>query len=123
MRLGAHLPLLDLDGAGWRPDTVASYAAAARRLGYASVCGNDHLVFPACSVPTSHVAVTWPYVDRSGCSVVLVKDTAEELSSSCRRVYGDNRGRVKVGRVLVETLVWTVAIEMPFVKGERGTGG
>jgi alkanesulfonate monooxygenase SsuD/methylene tetrahydromethanopterin reductase-like flavin-dependent oxidoreductase (luciferase family) len=45
MRYGAHLPLLDLDGAGFRPDTLASYAATAHRLGYAAVAANDHLVF------------------------------------------------------------------------------
>jgi alkanesulfonate monooxygenase SsuD/methylene tetrahydromethanopterin reductase-like flavin-dependent oxidoreductase (luciferase family) len=46
MRYGAHLPLIDLDGTGWRPDALASYAAAARRFGYAAVTANDHLVFP-----------------------------------------------------------------------------
>ncbi|GIJ67669.1 hypothetical protein Voc01_025860 [Virgisporangium ochraceum] len=45
MRYGAHLPLLDLDGAGWRPGTLVSYVAAAHRLGYAAVTANDHLVF------------------------------------------------------------------------------
>ena len=45
MRYGAHLPLIDLDGTGWRPGTLASYAAAARRLGYVSLAANDHLVF------------------------------------------------------------------------------
>ncbi len=45
MRYGAHLPLIDLDGAGWRPDALSSYAAAAHRLGYAAVTANDHRVF------------------------------------------------------------------------------
>ena len=45
MRYGAHLPLIDLDGAGWRPDTLVSYAAAAHRLGYTAVTANDHLAF------------------------------------------------------------------------------
>ena len=45
MRYGAHLPLADLDGAGWRPDALASYAATAHRSGYSAVTANDHLVF------------------------------------------------------------------------------
>jgi alkanesulfonate monooxygenase SsuD/methylene tetrahydromethanopterin reductase-like flavin-dependent oxidoreductase (luciferase family) len=42
---GAHLPLIDFDGRGWRPDSVTSYARAARRLGYGSLAVNDHIVF------------------------------------------------------------------------------
>ncbi|MFC7277344.1 LLM class flavin-dependent oxidoreductase [Paractinoplanes rhizophilus] len=42
---GAHLPLIDFDGHGWRPDSVTSYARAARRLGYGSLAVNDHIVF------------------------------------------------------------------------------
>jgi hypothetical protein len=45
MRYGAHLPLIDFDGRGWRPGELASYADAARRLGYGFVSANDHLVF------------------------------------------------------------------------------
>jgi len=45
MRYGAHLPLVDLDGAGWRPDALASYTATAHRSGYSAVAANDHLVF------------------------------------------------------------------------------
>jgi len=42
---GAHLPLIDFDGRGWRPGSVASYARAACRLGYGALAVNDHLVF------------------------------------------------------------------------------
>ena len=45
MRYGAHLPLIDFAGQGWRPGGIASYAAAARRLGYGTIAVNDHLVF------------------------------------------------------------------------------
>jgi alkanesulfonate monooxygenase SsuD/methylene tetrahydromethanopterin reductase-like flavin-dependent oxidoreductase (luciferase family) len=45
MRFGAHLPLIDFDGGGWRPGALASYTAAARRLGYGFISANDHLVF------------------------------------------------------------------------------
>jgi alkanesulfonate monooxygenase SsuD/methylene tetrahydromethanopterin reductase-like flavin-dependent oxidoreductase (luciferase family) len=42
---GAHLPLIDFDGRGWRPGSVTSYARAARQLGYGALAVNDHLVF------------------------------------------------------------------------------
>ncbi|GAA4472246.1 LLM class flavin-dependent oxidoreductase [Phytohabitans houttuyneae] len=45
MRYGAHLPLIDFEDQGWQPRALASYAAAARHLGYACVTANDHLVF------------------------------------------------------------------------------
>jgi alkanesulfonate monooxygenase SsuD/methylene tetrahydromethanopterin reductase-like flavin-dependent oxidoreductase (luciferase family) len=45
MRYGAHLPLIDIDGAGWPPGRLRDYAAAARQLGFASLGANDHLVF------------------------------------------------------------------------------
>jgi alkanesulfonate monooxygenase SsuD/methylene tetrahydromethanopterin reductase-like flavin-dependent oxidoreductase (luciferase family) len=45
MQYGAHLPLIDLDEAGWRPGTLASYVRTARRLGYGWITANDHLVF------------------------------------------------------------------------------
>jgi alkanesulfonate monooxygenase SsuD/methylene tetrahydromethanopterin reductase-like flavin-dependent oxidoreductase (luciferase family) len=43
---GAHLPLIDFDGRGWRPGSITSYARAARQLGYGALAVNDHLVFP-----------------------------------------------------------------------------
>jgi alkanesulfonate monooxygenase SsuD/methylene tetrahydromethanopterin reductase-like flavin-dependent oxidoreductase (luciferase family) len=45
MRFGAHLPLIDFDGHGWQPGELASYVDVARRLGYATIAVNDHLVF------------------------------------------------------------------------------
>ena len=45
MRFGAHLPLIDFDGRGWRPGELGSYVDTARRLGYASIAVNDHLDF------------------------------------------------------------------------------
>jgi len=45
MRYGAHLPLIDFDGAGWHPQTLPSYAATAHRLGFDALGANDHLVF------------------------------------------------------------------------------
>jgi alkanesulfonate monooxygenase SsuD/methylene tetrahydromethanopterin reductase-like flavin-dependent oxidoreductase (luciferase family) len=46
LRYGAHLPLIDFDGRGWRPGSLASYARTAGRLGYDALAANDHLVFP-----------------------------------------------------------------------------
>jgi alkanesulfonate monooxygenase SsuD/methylene tetrahydromethanopterin reductase-like flavin-dependent oxidoreductase (luciferase family) len=45
MQYGAHLPLIDFDGRGWRRGELASYVDAARQLGYGFICANDHLVF------------------------------------------------------------------------------
>jgi alkanesulfonate monooxygenase SsuD/methylene tetrahydromethanopterin reductase-like flavin-dependent oxidoreductase (luciferase family) len=45
MEYGAHLPLIDFDGRGWRPDAVASYARTAQQLGFRALAANDHLVF------------------------------------------------------------------------------
>jgi alkanesulfonate monooxygenase SsuD/methylene tetrahydromethanopterin reductase-like flavin-dependent oxidoreductase (luciferase family) len=45
MQYGAHLPLIDLDGSGWRPSTFASYARTAGELGYRYLTANDHLTF------------------------------------------------------------------------------
>jgi alkanesulfonate monooxygenase SsuD/methylene tetrahydromethanopterin reductase-like flavin-dependent oxidoreductase (luciferase family) len=45
MKYGAHLPLIDFDGGGWRPGELASYTDRARDLGYGFISANDHLVF------------------------------------------------------------------------------
>ncbi|MGA5304666.1 LLM class flavin-dependent oxidoreductase [Nucisporomicrobium flavum] len=42
---GAHLPLIDFDGRGWSPGSIAAYARTAVRLGYDALAVNDHLVF------------------------------------------------------------------------------
>lgn len=43
MRFGAHLPLIDFDGAGTPP--LAGYVDAAREVGFSAISANDHLVF------------------------------------------------------------------------------
>lgn len=45
MELGAHLPLLSFAQERRGLSELRSYAAAARDLGYAYLCANDHLVF------------------------------------------------------------------------------
>ena len=45
MQYGAHLPLIDFDGDGWRPDELNSYVDAARDSGFSAISANDHLVF------------------------------------------------------------------------------
>jgi alkanesulfonate monooxygenase SsuD/methylene tetrahydromethanopterin reductase-like flavin-dependent oxidoreductase (luciferase family) len=45
LRYGAHLPLIDFDGRGWRAGSVTSYARAACQLGFGALAVNDHLVF------------------------------------------------------------------------------
>jgi hypothetical protein len=57
----------------------------------------------------------------SGGSSVLVDDAAEE-SRSPYRAAGRDDARVVVGRPLIETLVWTVVVEVVLILGEHGTG-
>ena len=45
MEYGAHLPQVDLDGQGWAPGSLTSYARTARELGFRALAANDHLVF------------------------------------------------------------------------------
>lgn len=45
MQYGAHLPLIDFDGDGWRPDELNAYVDAAREAGFTAISANDHLVF------------------------------------------------------------------------------
>jgi alkanesulfonate monooxygenase SsuD/methylene tetrahydromethanopterin reductase-like flavin-dependent oxidoreductase (luciferase family) len=45
MQYGAHLPLIDFDGDGWRPDELNAYVDAARETGFSAISANDHLVF------------------------------------------------------------------------------
>jgi alkanesulfonate monooxygenase SsuD/methylene tetrahydromethanopterin reductase-like flavin-dependent oxidoreductase (luciferase family) len=64
MEFGAHLPVIDLDGSGWGPSSVASVADAARDLGYRAITANDHLVF---SRPwLDGIVALSSVIDRSG---------------------------------------------------------
>lgn len=47
MEAGIHLPLIDLDGAGFSAGRLAGTVDAARDCGFAAVSANDHLLFPA----------------------------------------------------------------------------
>jgi len=43
MEVGAHLPLVELDGGRRTLAELRGYADRAARLGYRFLCGNDHL--------------------------------------------------------------------------------
>jgi alkanesulfonate monooxygenase SsuD/methylene tetrahydromethanopterin reductase-like flavin-dependent oxidoreductase (luciferase family) len=45
MRLGAHLPLIDLEGRGYDRRLLASFVDAARDLGFDALAANDHITF------------------------------------------------------------------------------
>jgi alkanesulfonate monooxygenase SsuD/methylene tetrahydromethanopterin reductase-like flavin-dependent oxidoreductase (luciferase family) len=47
MEAGIHLPLIDLDGAGFSAGRLAGTVDAARDSGFAAISANDHLLFPA----------------------------------------------------------------------------
>jgi alkanesulfonate monooxygenase SsuD/methylene tetrahydromethanopterin reductase-like flavin-dependent oxidoreductase (luciferase family) len=45
MQFGAHLPLLDFDGAGYARGDLASFTETARNAGFSAIASNDHFVF------------------------------------------------------------------------------
>jgi len=45
MRLGAHLPIIDLDGHPFTSSAMGSYVEAAKDGGFAAIGANDHLYF------------------------------------------------------------------------------
>src|SRR5215469_3069976 len=59
MEFGAHLPLMDFGGHPFTLDHLLGYARAAERLGFDTLCVNDHLVFavPWLDGPTALAAV------------------------------------------------------------------
>ena len=59
MDFGVHLPLMDFGGHPYTLRHLADYADAARRLGFAAVSANDHMVFavPWLDGPTALAAV------------------------------------------------------------------
>lgn len=65
--------------------------------------------------------MTWGFRDESGCSVVFVDHAAKDLVTSYRGVVVDGHYRIVVRRMLVETLVRTVVVEVMevFVEDER----
>jgi alkanesulfonate monooxygenase SsuD/methylene tetrahydromethanopterin reductase-like flavin-dependent oxidoreductase (luciferase family) len=64
MEYGAHLPLIELAGAGRTLAGLRAYARRARELGYGYLCANDHLVFgtPWLDGPTALASV----IDEAG---------------------------------------------------------
>jgi alkanesulfonate monooxygenase SsuD/methylene tetrahydromethanopterin reductase-like flavin-dependent oxidoreductase (luciferase family) len=56
---GAHLPLIDFDGDGYRLDHLIDYVESARDLGFAALSANDHMLFvrPWLDGPTSLATV------------------------------------------------------------------
>jgi Coenzyme F420-dependent N5,N10-methylene tetrahydromethanopterin reductase and related flavin-dependent oxidoreductases len=64
MKYGAHLPLIDFGGRGWRPGDLASYTDRAREVGYGFVSANDHLVYQ--SPWLDGIVALASVLDRSG---------------------------------------------------------
>jgi hypothetical protein len=54
--------------------------------------------------------------------LVFVEDAAEDPSSPYGRVDRHDHARVVVGRPLIPALLWTMAVEMPFIGGQYGAG-
>jgi alkanesulfonate monooxygenase SsuD/methylene tetrahydromethanopterin reductase-like flavin-dependent oxidoreductase (luciferase family) len=59
VEFGAHLPLMDFGGHPYTLDHLLGYARTAKRLGFTTLCANDHLVYdvPWLDGPTALAAV------------------------------------------------------------------
>jgi alkanesulfonate monooxygenase SsuD/methylene tetrahydromethanopterin reductase-like flavin-dependent oxidoreductase (luciferase family) len=59
VEFGAHLPLMDFGGNPYTLEHLLGYARAAHRLGFSTLCANDHLIFdvPWLDGPTALSAV------------------------------------------------------------------
>jgi alkanesulfonate monooxygenase SsuD/methylene tetrahydromethanopterin reductase-like flavin-dependent oxidoreductase (luciferase family) len=69
VRFGAHLPLIDFNGHGWKPGDLTSYVDAARDLGYDALCANDHFVFQRPWL--DGIVALASAIDRSGSMALL----------------------------------------------------
>jgi alkanesulfonate monooxygenase SsuD/methylene tetrahydromethanopterin reductase-like flavin-dependent oxidoreductase (luciferase family) len=45
VQFGAHLPLIDFQGRGWRPGGLSDYVRTAGELGFSAIAANDHFLF------------------------------------------------------------------------------
>lgn len=45
MEYGAHLPLIGFQGESFSLEGLIAYTRTAERLGFQTLCANDHLVF------------------------------------------------------------------------------
>jgi alkanesulfonate monooxygenase SsuD/methylene tetrahydromethanopterin reductase-like flavin-dependent oxidoreductase (luciferase family) len=59
VEFGAHLPLMDFGGHPYTLDHLLGYARSAKRLGFTTLCANDHLIYdvPWLDGPTALAAV------------------------------------------------------------------
>ena len=59
MDYGAHLPLIDFTGKGTSLKQIIKFSETAERLGYKTLCANDHLLFsrPWMDGPTALASV------------------------------------------------------------------
>jgi len=71
MEFGVHLPLTPIAGEQCSLDDLLAFTEAARDLGYAHLCANDHLVFsrPWLDGPTALAAVLAHSGQSSHCSM------------------------------------------------------
>src|SRR5215207_8705084 len=74
MEYGAHLPLIEFEGAGQTLADLRAYARHASALGYRYLCANDHLLFgrPWLDGPTALAATIEEAADMTLATTVCL---------------------------------------------------
>lgn len=88
MRLGAHLPLIDLDGHPFTSSALQSYVDAAKDAGFVAISANDHLVFQR------------PWLDGI-VALASVLERSEPLTLATTAALPVIRGPVALARIAV----------------------
>jgi alkanesulfonate monooxygenase SsuD/methylene tetrahydromethanopterin reductase-like flavin-dependent oxidoreductase (luciferase family) len=87
MEFGAHLPLMDFGGHPYTLDHLLDYTKTAARLGFTTLCANDHLVFSV------------PWLDGPTALAVAIKDSGT-MTLATTVALAVVRGPVPVAKAL-----------------------
>ncbi len=87
MEFGAHLPLMDFGGHPYTLDHLLDYTKTAARLGFTTLCANDHLVFPV------------PWLDGPTALAVAIRDSGT-MTLATTVALAVVRGPVPVAKTL-----------------------
>ncbi len=87
MEFGAHLPLMDFGGHPYMLDDLLDYTKTAARLGFTTLCANDHLVFSV------------PWLDGPTALAVAIRDSGT-MTLATTVALAVVRGPVPVAKTL-----------------------
>jgi alkanesulfonate monooxygenase SsuD/methylene tetrahydromethanopterin reductase-like flavin-dependent oxidoreductase (luciferase family) len=87
VEFGAHLPLMDFGGHPYTLDHLLDYTKTAARLGFTTLCANDHLVFSV------------PWLDGPTALAVAIRDSGTMTVATTVALPGV-RGPVPVAKAL-----------------------